>query len=103
MVRAAAAARQSLRPSAEGSHGRILRGGTTGPGGERMAVKHLRQQLVGFGAGLAVGVVAILTAVPHAAPARAQSSAPPDELAALKADVDLLKQKATDQSHVMAD
>jgi len=68
-----------------------------------MAVKHLRQQLVGFGAGLAVGIVATLTALPHAVPARAQAAPLPDELAALKADVELLKQKATDQSHVMAD
>jgi hypothetical protein len=68
-----------------------------------MAMKHLRQQLVGFGAGLAVGVAATLTALPHAAPAWAQPAPPPDELAALKADVERLKEKATDQSHVMAD
>jgi hypothetical protein len=68
-----------------------------------MAFKDLRRQLVGFGAGLAAGVVMTLTALPHAAPARAQSAPVPDELAALKADVEQLKAKARDQSHVMAD
>jgi hypothetical protein len=68
-----------------------------------MAFKDLRRQLVGFGAGLAAGVVMTLTAVPHAAPARAQPAPPTDELAALKADVEQLKAKASDQSHVMAD
>jgi hypothetical protein len=68
-----------------------------------MAVEKLRQRLVVFGAGLAAGVVITFTAIPHASPAHAQSASPPDELAALKADVERLKEKATDQSHVMAD
>lgn len=55
-----------------------------------------------FGAGLAAGVMVTLVAGHYASAVRAEAP-PGDEVAALRADVERLKQTATDQSHVMAD
>ena len=66
-----------------------------------MMANNVRRQIGVFSVGLVVGVASTLVALPRATPARAQAA--PDEVAALKADVELLKEKATDQSHVMAD
>ena len=62
-----------------------------------------RRGIVIFVAGVVAGVVLSLAGLRYAAPAGAQPAPPPDELAALKADVERLKATATDQSHVMAD
>jgi hypothetical protein len=62
---------------------------------------------VTFAGGLVVGWLAALFLPHYAAPAQAQPApAAPGagaEIAALRADVETLKAKATDQSHVMAD
>ena len=60
-----------------------------------------------FAGGLVVGLLAALFLPHYAAPAQAQPApAAADasaEIAALRADVETLKAKATDQSHVMTD
>jgi hypothetical protein len=56
-----------------------------------------------FCAGLAAGVLVTLVAGHYVSPIRAEAAPSGDELAALRADVERLKQTATDQSHVMAD